>query len=131
MELVVDKHLKLCKSLMSNLQSIQPRLIKVMDPVPIDVRANEKAYENAKTCKVTVEVVVMHMFGETKSNSPNTNAKIRGSKLGLNRPKTHLEEVQWPPKEAIKGLLVNRKTIRVLLDTGLSGDLFFLEKRIQ
>jgi hypothetical protein len=40
----------------------------------------------------------------------------------------HLEEVQQPPKDASKRLLVKKKTIRVLLDTGLSGDLLFLEK---
>jgi hypothetical protein len=33
------------------------------------------------------------------------------------------------PKDASKRLLVKRKSIRVLLDTGLSGDLLFLEKR--
>jgi hypothetical protein len=39
-----------------------------------------------------------------------------------------LEEVQRPPKDASKRLLIKRKTIRVLLDTGSSGDLLFLER---
>ncbi len=39
-----------------------------------------------------------------------------------------LEEVQQPPQDASERLLVKRKTITVLLDTGLSGDLFFLGK---
>jgi hypothetical protein len=36
---------------MSGLQSTQPHPIKVMDPVPISMRANEKALENAKQLK--------------------------------------------------------------------------------
>jgi hypothetical protein len=47
-----------------------------MDPVPINVRADEKALENAKTGKVTAVVVVMHIFGETKRISPKANAKL-------------------------------------------------------
>jgi hypothetical protein len=39
-----------------------------------------------------------------------------------------LEEVQPPSKDASKTLLVKKKTIRVFLDTGLSGDPLFLEK---
>ncbi len=39
-----------------------------------------------------------------------------------------MKEAQCPPKDASKRLLVKIKTIRVLLDTGLSGDLHFLEK---
>jgi hypothetical protein len=39
-----------------------------------------------------------------------------------------LKEAQQPPDDARKRLLVKNKTIRVLLDTGLSGDLLFLEK---
>jgi hypothetical protein len=67
---------------MSDLQSIQPRLIKVTDPVPFNVRADEKALENANTGKVTTVVAVMHIFGEITSNSPNANAK----KSVLKRP---------------------------------------------
>jgi hypothetical protein len=40
----------------------------------------------------------------------------------------HLEEVERLPNNAIKRLLAKKKTIRVLLDTGSSGDLLFLEK---
>jgi hypothetical protein len=40
----------------------------------------------------------------------------------------HLNGAQWPPEDASKRLLVKHKTIRVLLDTGSSGDLLFLEK---
>jgi hypothetical protein len=40
----------------------------------------------------------------------------------------HLKEGQGPPDNARKRLLVKNKTIRVLLVTGLSGDLLLLEK---
>jgi hypothetical protein len=33
-----------------------------------------------------------------------------------------------PPKDTCKRLIVKQKAIRVLLDTGSSGDLLFLEK---
>jgi hypothetical protein len=45
-----------------------------MDPVSISSRADEKAFENSKTGKVTAVVTVMHIYGETESNSPNANA---------------------------------------------------------
>jgi hypothetical protein len=40
----------------------------------------------------------------------------------------HLEEVQQPSNDASKRLIVKMKISRVRLDTGLSGDLLFLEK---
>jgi hypothetical protein len=69
---------------MSDLQSAQSHLIKVMDPVPINTRADENALENAKIGKVTKVIAVMHIFGETKSNSPNSNTKTsaRKAKIG-------------------------------------------------
>jgi ribosomal silencing factor RsfS len=78
---------------MSDLQSTQPRPIKVTDSVPDSDRADVKALENAKTGKVTAVVVVMHLHGNTKSRSINDNAKIsakktklesKSKKLGLN-----------------------------------------------
>jgi hypothetical protein len=62
---------------MSDLQSTQPRPNKVMDPVPISTRADEKAFEIAKTGKVTMVVAVMPLYGNTKSNLLNTSAQIR------------------------------------------------------
>ncbi len=73
---------------MSDLQSAQPRPFKVTDPVPINIRANEKALENSKTGKVTAIVAVMHIFGETKSESPKNSAKK--AKLGSNLKKLFL-----------------------------------------
>ncbi len=49
-------------------------------------------------------------------------------KLSLNWSKKHLKEVQPPLEDASKRLIVKHKTIRVLLDTGSSGDLLFLKK---
>jgi hypothetical protein len=60
---------------LSDLQSTEPRPIKVTDPVLISSRADEKALENAKTGKVTVVVTVMNIYGKTKSDFPNASAK--------------------------------------------------------
>jgi hypothetical protein len=75
-ELVVDKPLKLDKPFMSDLQSTQPRPIKVTDPISNSNRADVKALENAKTEKVTAVVTVMYLYGTVKSSSINANAKI-------------------------------------------------------
>ena len=61
---------------MSDLQSTQPRLIKVTDPISNSDRADVKALENAKTGKVTAVVTVMHLYGNAKGSSINANAKI-------------------------------------------------------
>ncbi len=68
---------------MSDLQSTQPRLIKVMDSVSNSDRANVKALKNAKTGKVTAVVAVMHLYGNAKSSSINANAKISAKKTKL------------------------------------------------
>ncbi len=53
--------------------------------------------------------MVMHIFGETKSNLTNASAKNSAKKtklqsklkkLGLIWPKMHLKEDQWPPEDA-------------------------------
>jgi hypothetical protein len=61
---------------MSDLQSTQPRPIKVMDSISDSDRADVKALENAKTVTVTAVVAVMHLHGNAKGSSINTNAKI-------------------------------------------------------
>jgi hypothetical protein len=68
---------------MSDLQSTQLRLIKVMDPISNDTRADVKALENAKTGKVTTVVTVMHLHGNAKSSSINANAKVSAKKTKL------------------------------------------------
>jgi hypothetical protein len=42
-----------------------------------------KAFENAKTGKVTAIVVVMHLYGNAKSSSINANAKVSAKKTKL------------------------------------------------
>jgi hypothetical protein len=49
-------------------------------------------------------------------------------KLDLKRSKKCLKEVEAPPKDTSDRLIVKHKTIRVLLDTGSSRDLLYLEK---
>jgi hypothetical protein len=122
---------------MSDLQSTQPRPIKVTDPVSNDIRADVNALENAKTGKLTTVVVVMHLYGNAKSSSISANAKVSAKKtklestskkVGLNQSKKHLKEAQSPPEDTSKRLVVKHKTIKIILDTGSSGDLLFLEK---
>jgi hypothetical protein len=76
MGLVEDKHLKIDKPFMSDLQSTQPHLIKVTDSVSNSDRADLKALENAKTGKVTAVVMVIHLYGNSKSSSIKAKAKI-------------------------------------------------------
>jgi hypothetical protein len=52
-ELVVDKHLKLEKPFVFDLQPIQPHPIKVADSVPIDIRADGKLLKMQKQVKRT------------------------------------------------------------------------------
>ncbi len=82
-ELVVDKRLKLDKPFTSDLQSTQPRPIKVTDSVSNSERADIKSLENAKTGKVTAVVAVMHLYGDTMSRSISDNAKISAKKAKL------------------------------------------------
>jgi hypothetical protein len=83
MEYVVDKRLKLDKPFMSDLQSTQPRPIKVMDPVSNSNRADVKALENANTGKVMAVVAAVHLFGNAKSSSIKAKAKINAKKTKL------------------------------------------------
>ncbi len=109
-----------------------------MDQIPMsNNRADEKALKIAKTGKVTRVVAVMHLYGNTKSNLITTSAKNSAKKtklgsnlkkLGLNWSKKCLREAQPPLEDASERLIVKYKTIRVLLDTGSSGDLLFLKK---
>jgi hypothetical protein len=68
---------------MNDLQFTQPCLIKFTDSVSNSDRANVKALENAKMGKVTVVVMVMHLYGHAKGSSINANAKISAKKTKL------------------------------------------------
>jgi hypothetical protein len=124
---------------MSDLQSTQPRPIKVTDSVSDSKRADAKALENAKMGKVTAVVAVMHLYGNTTNRSFSDNAKIsaiktklesKSKKLDLKQSKKGLQEAKLPPKDTSNRIVDKHKTIRVLLDTGSSGDLLFFGRRI-
>jgi hypothetical protein len=64
-----------------------------MDQIPInDNRADETALEIAKTDKVTMVVVVIHLYGNTQSNLITSSAKnsAKKTKLGSNLKKLGL-----------------------------------------
>jgi hypothetical protein len=75
---------------LSDFKSTQPRPIKGTDQIPISTRADEKALEIAKMGKVTAVVMVMHLYGNTKSNLITTSAKnsAKKTKLGSNLKKS-------------------------------------------
>jgi hypothetical protein len=83
MGLSVDKCLKLDEPFMSDLQSTQPRPIKVTDSVSDSYKANVKALENAKTGKVTAVVAVIHLHGNAKGSPISANAKGSAKKTKL------------------------------------------------
>ena len=66
---------------MSDLESVQPRPIKIMDPVLIKIRADEKVIKNTKTGKVTMVVKVIHVLVK-----PNVIHLMIKQKLVLKRP---------------------------------------------
>jgi hypothetical protein len=94
MGLVVDKHLKLDEPFMSDLQSTQPRPIKVTDSISDSDRANVKALENAKTGKITALVVVTHLYGSAKGSSIIANAKVSAKKTKLESKSKKLD-LNW------------------------------------
>jgi hypothetical protein len=138
MEQLVDKRLKLDKPFLSDLKSTKPRPIKVTDQIPTsNDKADKKAVEVAQTGKVTAVVTVMHLYGDskiklvnkiTKNSAKETKLGSKSKKLCLKRSKKHLKEALLPLEGTSKTLIVKHKTIRVLLDTGSSGDLLFLKK---
>jgi hypothetical protein len=109
-----------------------------MDQIPTsNDRADKKTVEVAMTGKVTAVVTVMRLYSDLKSklvskitkNSPKeTKLESKSKELDLDQSKKHLKEALPPPEDASKRLLVKKTTIRVLLDTGSSGDLLFLKK---
>ncbi len=125
---------------MSDLKSTKPRPIKVTDQIlTINDKADKKAVEIAKTGKVTVVVTVMHLYSDSKSKLASKITKISAKetklgsklkKLGLERSKKRLKEALPLLEGASERLLFKQKTIRVLLDTGSSGDLLFLKKSL-
>ena len=99
------------------------------------IRANEIAIDNSKTGKVTAVVTILKVFGENIRNSRNAKPrKLRNRpNKRLNSKKKHLigslkchDDPSESVSDANERLIVKLKTIRVLLDTGSSGDLLFV-----
>ena len=107
----------------------------------IDVsKANKIAIETSKTGKVTAVDAILKVFGVTPNNSRNSkpgkplskpNKWLNLKKNGLNRSSKHHGRFCEPSTNASKRLVFKQTTIRVLLDTGLSGDLLFTAKGSQ
>ncbi len=126
-------HLKLEQPTGIDSKSTDTRPIKATKLALDFIRANEIAIENSKTGKVT------EVFGD-KSNSRNSNPRkllikpnkwLNSKKKDLNRSTKHLNGLSKPISNVSKRLIVKQKTIRVLLDTGSSGDLLFIKKGSQ
>jgi hypothetical protein len=128
--------------------------IKVTNLDSDNIRANEIAIENSKTGKVTAVVAVINLSKDKLCNSrsakrkPLANdrqvsasksekskrlAKIRqkvalGDDLAIDRGKASRAGANESCDDFSTCLKVKTKTIRVLLDTGSSGDLLFMQK---
>ena len=81
---------------------------------------------------MTAIVATMKIFDNNIANSQNSNSRktsIKSNKW-LNLKKTH-QGLNEPINNVSKGLIAKKTTIRVLLDTGSSGDLLFVRKGSQ
>jgi hypothetical protein len=82
---------------------------------------------------VTAVVAILKVFGD-KSNSPNSkllikpNKQLNSKEKDLNQSNKHLNGLSKTVSNVSERLIVKQKTIRVLLNTGLSGDLLFMRK---
>ena len=97
--------------------STEPHPITVTRTAAKTISGEEKAIENAKTGKVTAVVAVMYLNGKSKGNFQKANSQ---NKQDPNRYKSAIRAQQEADSP--------RKNIRVLLNTGLSGDLLFMKK---
>ncbi len=85
---------------------------------------------------MTAAVAILKIFGD-KSNSRNSkllitpNKWLNSKKKDLNQSNKHLNGLSEPVSNVSERLIVKQKSIRVLLDTGLSGDLLFIRKGSQ
>ncbi len=134
--------------------SSETRPIKVTNLDPDKIRAKEIAIENSKTGKVTAVVAVMYLSKDKICNSRSAKrkplaknrqrsanksekskrlARIRQNvalrdDLAKDRGKTSQSGTNESHDDVSTSLKVKTKTIRVLLDTGSSGDLLFMQK---
>jgi hypothetical protein len=136
----VEKRIKLVQPSGVHLDSTDTRLIKTTKLALDTIRANEIAIENSKTGKVTAVVEILKVFGDNIRNSRNANPgkllnkpnkKLNSKKKCLNRPLKCHDGLSESVSDTSERLIVKQKTIRVLLDTGSSGDLLFVRKGSQ
>ena len=89
---------------------------------------------------MTAVVAILKVFGGNTRNSRNTNPgkllnkpnkRLNSKKKHLNRALKRPNELNESVSDISERLIVKQKTIRVLLDTGSSGDLLFVRKGSQ
>jgi hypothetical protein len=134
--------------------SSETRPIRVTNLDSDKIRANEIANESSKTGKVTAVVAVLYLLKDkicnsrsakrkpvakdrqklaSKSKKSKRLARIRQNgalrdDLAKDRSKASQAGTNESHNDISTSLKVKTKTIRVLLDTGLSGDLLFIQK---
>jgi len=136
----VDKRLKLKQPSGIHLKSTDTRPIKATKLALDTIRANEIAIENSKTGKVTAVVAILKTFGDNIHNSQiadpgkllnKPNKRLNLKKKHLSRSLKRHDKLSESVSDISKRLIVKQKSIRVLLDTGSSGDLLFVQKGSQ
>jgi hypothetical protein len=130
---LVDKRIKLEQPSGVQLNSIDTRPIKATKLALDTIRANEIAIENSKTGKVTAVMAILLVFGDNTHNSRNANP---GKLINSQYMNSYYNMNSYSSNSYIRirsseRLVVNENTIRVLLDTGSSGDLLFIRKGSQ
>jgi len=85
-------------------------------------------------------VVIIKVFGDDTRNSLSANPgkllikpnkRLNSKKKHLDRSLKHPNDLSESISDISKRLTVKQKTVRVLLDTGSSGDLLFVRKGSQ
>jgi hypothetical protein len=130
---LVDKRIKLEQPSGVQLNSIDTRPIKATKLALDTIRANEIAIENSETGKVTAVMAILLVFGDNTHNSRNANP---GKLINSQYMNSYYNMNSYSSNSYIRirsseRLVVNENTIRVLLDTGSSGDLLFIRKGSQ
>ena len=89
---------------------------------------------------MTAVVAILKVFGDNTRNSRNANPgkllnkpnkRLNSKKKHLNRSLKHHDDFSESISDTSERLIVKQKTIRVLLNTGSSGDLLFVRKGSQ
>ncbi len=128
--------MKLDKPTGIELNSTDTRPIKANRTALNLIKAEQKATKHSKTGKVTAVVAVMKIFGNKFVNSRNANSGktknkpktwLNSKKKHLNGSNLHHKGFGKPNNDASIGT-ITKTTMRVLLDTGSSGDLLFIRK---